>query len=273
MIDDWQSPLSFLPACVLFGSARRSGRQHRYGWNAQRPDQRDIQFLARWYKGAGPQAVNLQSGCPPVYDQGNLGSCTANAIAAAVGFERNRLKLPYLIPSRLFIYYNERALEGTTRTDAGANIRDGFKTIAAQGVCSEWRWPYDKPFEYKPSQTCYAAAVSHKTLEYLSIAQETADMLDCLAQGFPFVFGVTVYESFESEQADATGIIPMPKQSESVLGGHALLAIGYNQATQRFRFRNSWGTSWGQAGYGEIPFAYLANPDLASDFWTVRLEE
>jgi C1A family cysteine protease len=190
-----------------------------------------------------------------------------------VDFERKRQGLPFMTPSRLFIYYNERAIEGTTASDAGASIRDGFKTIAAQGVCQEKHWPYNPAmFATEPNKDCYFAALSHKTLQYLGVAQ-FHDMLDCLASGFPFVFGITVYDSFESDASNATGNVPMPGPNEGVLGGHALLAVGYSLATARINFRNSWGTSWGDAGYGTIPIQYLTNPDLASDFWTIRLEE
>jgi len=245
---------------------------HNFGWIPDLPDQRDFTLKresAAWI----PRKVNLLAGCPPVYDQLTLGSCTANAIAAAVGFERHKQGLGYLIPSRLFIYYNERALEGTVSSDAGASLRDGMKTIAAQGICSETRWPYDiAKFALQPPQSAYDAAVPHKTLSYLSVPQTLADMTNCLALGYPFVFGISVYESFESEEANATGVIPMPQKSEDLLGGHALLCTGYDLDAEVLNFRNSWNASWGNEGYGTIPMAYLEDPDLADDFWTVRLE-
>jgi C1A family cysteine protease len=250
--------------------------QHR-GWIPDRPDQRDRVYTLdqRILRGA-PEKLDLRStgNMPPVYDQGALGSCTANAIAAAVGFERHRQGLGYLIPSRLFIYWNERALEGTTGTDAGASLRDGFKTIAAQGVCSEWRWPYDvSQVTTQPPAFAYSGAVPHKTLQYLSVAQDQIDMLNCLAAGYPFAFGITVYDSFMSDAVARTGIVPMPASTETQQGGHALLACGYDQQAETILFRNSWGESWGMEGYGTIPFAYLNNQNLASDFWSVRLEQ
>jgi len=253
--------------------------KHTYGWIPNLPDQRDLLYIRRRQLRELPAAVDLRANCPPVYDQGDLGSCTANAIAAAVDFERMKQKLFVLAPpSRLFIYYNERALEGTTASDAGASLRDGFKTIATQGVCQEKHWPYNPAmFATEPNKDCYVAALAHKTIKYLSVAQSQTDMLDCLANGYPFVFGITVYDSFESDAVNASGNVPMPGPNEGVLGGHALLAVGYSlaysPAIARIRFRNSWGTSWGDAGYGTIPIQYLTNPDLASDFWTIRLEE
>jgi len=248
---------------------------HSYGRIKDTPDSRDYKFTPRMAF-AVPEAVDLRANCPPVYDQGQLGSCTANAIAAAVDYERQHQgpTTPFMTPSRLFIYYNERVIEGTVATDSGAQIRDGFKSIKAQGVCAEYRWPYQiEKFADKPFHGCYGAASWHKTLTYLAVAQAQADMLDCLAQGYPFVFGITVYPSFETPYVDRTGFVPMPSPDEQAIGDHALLAVGYDVATQRITFRNSWGTGWGVAGYGTIPFAYLTNPNLASDLWTIRLEE
>ena len=176
-------------------------------------------------------------------------------------------------PSRLFIYYNDRVIEHTVKSDSGAQIRDGFKTIAAQGVCQEIRWPYTMPFDVEPNQGCYSGAKFHRTLKYLGVQQQQADILDCLAQHYPFVFGITAYESIESAAVDATGNVPMPAMSEAQIGGHAILAVGYDIASGRILFRNSWGTSWGNEGYGTIPIEYLTNPNLASSFWTIRLEE
>ncbi len=245
----------------------------RLGWIPDHPDQRDFLFVRR-RAAALPQSVNLRPYCPPVYDQGQLGSCTANAIAAAVGFARHRQGLAYLIPSRLFIYYNERVIENSVASDAGAMLRDGMKTIAVQGVCSEHRWPYNiDKFSTQPGTDCYESAVSHKTLTYLSVPQDQLSMLDCLAQGYPFVFGISVYDSFMSDATALTGDIPMPGPTETLQGGHALLAVGYDSSQNVILFRNSWGVGWGAGGYGTIPISYLMSPDLASDFWTVRLEQ
>jgi C1A family cysteine protease len=206
-----------------------------------------------------------------------------------MGFLRNKQKLPYLVPSRNFIYYNTRALEGTTATDAGASIADTMKAMAAQGACSEWRWPYTTAdLTVKPSADAYTAGLLNKVVTYLSVPQTQAAMTACLVAGFPFCFGINVYTSFESDAADANGIIPMPNVStEQLLGGHALLAIGYNISgkdttvdvggksftfpTGTVMFRNSWNATWGAGGYGFIPLTYLESTTLASDFWTPRL--
>jgi C1A family cysteine protease len=245
-----------------------------YGWVPDLPDHRDRIYAATKRAAALPPKVDLHGQCPPVYDQGNLGSCTANALAGAIDFERNRQKLPFLGPSRLFIYYNERVIENSVDSDSGAALRDGMKTIASQGACAESLWPYViSKFVEEPPTAAYKAAVVHKTLNYSRVAQDVGQMKTCLASGFPFVFGFTVYESFESDVVAQTGSVPMPGPDESTIGGHAVLAVGYSDASQRFLVRNSWGPSWGINGYFTSPYAYISNSSLADDLWTIRLEQ
>jgi C1A family cysteine protease len=244
------------------------------GWLPDLPDVRDHMFAAPMNVMATlPPSVDLRSKFPPCYDQGQLGSCTGNAIAGAVQFERRKQMLsPDFIPSRLFIYYNERVIEGTVNTDAGAQIRDGIKAVNKQGVCSEKTWPYViGKFTNKPSAAAYKEAAKHTVTSYSRVARTLTQMKGCLAAGFPFVYGFTVYESFESAAVAKTGKVPMPKPGEKVLGGHAVLAVGYDDKQDRFITRNSWGPSWGQKGYFTMPYAYLTEPNLSDDFWTIRL--
>jgi C1A family cysteine protease len=188
-------------------------------------------------------------------------------------FERIKQKLtPNFIPSRLFIYYNERVVEHTVNSDSGASIRDGIKSVAKQGDCPETEWPYDiTKFTQKPLPQCYHDALKYKAVQYQKLVQSANQMKGCLASGYPFVFGFTVYDSFESQPVAQTGVVPMPGSTERVLGGHCVVAVGYDDSQQRFIVRNSWGTSWGIQGYCTMPYAYLTDPDLASDFWTIRL--
>ena len=102
------------------------------------------------------------------------------------------------------------------------------------------------------------------------LTQSLVLMKGCLASGFPFVFGFTVYESFESNAVASSGIVPMPAPNEKIVGGHAVVLVGYNDAVDRFRVRNSWGTRWGQKGYFEMPYLYVTSGSLASDFWVVQ---
>ena len=247
----------------------------RYGWNPDVPDQRDHLFAAAPANlDALPASVDLRPQCPAeIYNQGQLGSCTANAIAGAIEFEQMKQNLPQIFtPARLFIYYNERVIEGTVSSDSGAQIRDGIKTVAAQGACAETLWPYTiAKFKTKPTKPAYTAAGKNKAITYQRLTQIPAQMKGCLASGYPFVFGFTVYASFESPQVARTGVVPMPASGEAVVGGHAVMAVGYDEASQRFTVRNSWGDAWGIKGYFTIPYAYLADNNLADDFWTIRV--
>jgi len=245
----------------------------RYGWKPDLPDHRDHMYAAPPpVLVTLPDAVDLRPNCPPVYDQGQLGSCTANAIGAAFEFDQIKEKLPGVWrPSRLFIYYNERAIEGDVAHDSGAQIRDGIKSVATQGACSEDLWPYDiTKFAQSPPQSCYDTAAKNIVTSYQSVAQSLSQIQGCLASGYPVVFGFTVYDAFESAQVAATGILNMPASNESVLGGHAVLCVGYDNASQRFIIRNSWGAGWAQKGYFTMPYTYMLDPNLASDLWTIR---
>ncbi|HSX02249.1 MAG TPA: C1 family peptidase [Candidatus Saccharimonadia bacterium] len=223
-----------------------------------------------------PNSIDLRPDCPDVYDQGQLGSCTANALAAAYDMERRRQGQEPIGPSRLFIYYNERAREGTVDTDAGAYLRDGMKVLAKLGVPPESEWLYDiSRFTVKPSAQCYADALSNQVLSYarIKVTSDDTNMRSCLAAGRPFVAGIAVYASFESDEANRTGVIPVPKPNEELLGGHAILVVGYDMAAGYFICRNSWGKRWGDAGYFYLPLAYLTDRELTSDLWTIKLVE
>jgi C1A family cysteine protease len=256
-----------------------------YGWHPDLPDSRDHLYAApRIAVVALPQSVDLRQQCPPVYDQGRIGSCTANAIAGAFEFELGKQQLADFMPSRLFIYYNERVMEHNVASDAGAMIRDGMKSVNKQGVCPEEQWPYDDtPADsegrfpvgsraaQRPSSECYAAALRHRASTYQRVVRELDQMRGCLASGYPFVFGFTVYSGFETQAVAQTGRVEMPTPDEDVVGGHAVLAVGYDDAAQRFLVRNSWGTGWGDAGYFTMPYAYLTERSLSADFWTIRI--
>ena len=253
---------------------KSTSKNHFYGWTPDLPDQRDY-IYKRAFKlfRIAPKKVDLRPLCSPVEDQGNLGSCTANAIAGALEFLEKKDKVTFSDFSRLFIYYNERVIEHSVNTDSGAMIRDGVKSLNKQGVCSEKSWPYViSKFTVKPTPACYKEALNHQITSYHRITAFD-DMRQCLAEGFPFVFGFTVYESFESQAVAKTGIVNMPKKNEQVLGGHAVLAVGYDDSAKRFIIRNSWGDGWGMKGYFTMPYAYLSDRNLSDDFWTIRAGE
>ncbi|MFL5936991.1 MAG: C1 family peptidase [Gaiellaceae bacterium] len=250
-------------------------RVERYGRIPDLQDARDFLYSApEAVLMELPTKVDLRRKCPPVYDQGQLGSCTGNAIAAAYQFDQRQQKLKDFMPSRLFIYYGEREIEGTIGVDAGAMIRDGLKVVAKLGVCSEDTWPYNiAKFTKRPPKKAYQEALTHQALVYRRITNRLHQLQGCLAQGYPFVFGFTVYESFEGEDVAKTGKVPLPPRSETVLGGHAVLAVGYNDASQSFIVRNSWGPNWGMKGYFAMPYGYVTDPQLASDFWAIYTVE
>lgn len=244
----------------------------RYGWVRDLPDHRDRRWPAPPPASAQlPAAVDLRPQCPPVYDQDQLGSCTANAIAGALQFDEIRSGIaPTWTPSRLFIYYEQRALEDTVASDSGAQLRDGIKVVARDGVCPEGEWPYDiSAFAQRPPQRAYAGAVRDLVDSYQRITQSLVQLKTCIASRCTFVFGFTAFTSFESPEVAATGSIPLPQPSESPVGGHAVVCTGYDDARQAFIIRNSWGTGWGAAGYGFMPYAYILDAGLAADFWTI----
>lgn len=245
----------------------------RYGWIPDLPDKRDTYFLSKPV--SVPDKIDLRPNCPPVFSQGDIGSCTGNAISNAHLFEQMRQSKQLITPSRLFIYYNEREMEGTVNEDSGAMIRDGIKSTVKLGVCDENNWAYNTDlFAEKPPSACYTQAEKYQTLKYQRLDNENLnDLQNCLAQGFPFVFGFTVYESFESNEVSYTGIVPMPKRHERVLGGHAVFCVGYNNENKRFIVMNSWSTGWGDKGFFYLPYDFMTDGDLADDFWTIKLVE
>jgi len=243
-----------------------------YGWQPDLPDHRDHPFLLTLRRPAPlPPRVDLRPECSPVEDQGALGSCTANALVGALEFlEKKEGQAKPVDLSRLYVYYNERVIENTIGQDSGAQLRDGIKTLAKQGVCAEAKWPYVvAKFKSKPGPACYGDGSKHRISSYQRL-QTTDEMRACLADGFPFVFGFTVYESFESSSVAKSGMLNMPKKSEKVLGGHAVCAVGYDDVRKRFTVRNSWGSGWGLKGYFTMPYEYLADRNLSDDFWTIR---
>ncbi len=246
----------------------------RYGWRPDRPDKRDIKYrVSRLAIQELPSKVDLRPRCPAIYDQLELGSCTGNAIGGAIEFNFKKTgHKPLFTPSRLFIYYNERVIEGTVKEDAGAEIRDGIKTVNRDGVPPEPMWPYViKKFTTKPPAHVYTEAKRHPAVQYARVRQNLTQIKAALAAECPVIFGFSVYEGFESEEVARTGCVQMPSKDDGLLGGHAVLAVGYDDATKRWIVRNSWGKRWGMKGYFTMPYDYLLDPDLAADFWVIQL--
>jgi C1A family cysteine protease len=216
-----------------------------------------------------PPSADLSSQCPPVYDQGQLGSCTANAGAGLAEFLTMKLGMKDYMPCRLAIYYWERVIDGTVSTDSGASLSDCLQVLSTNGAPNEALMPYDvNNFTQAPSQNVISNGQLHVVGSPLQVNQDANDMKAVIASGYPFVFGFTVYESFESDAVANTGIMPMPALNEQIVGGHAVMAVGYDDSTGYFKIRNSWGSDWGQNGYFLMPYEYILNSNLADDMWT-----
>jgi C1A family cysteine protease len=245
----------------------------KYGWKPDHPDHRDLQFtVARKTLKALPPKVDLRPQMPPVFNQGELGSCTANSACALIANGLTHEGQPLVIPSRLFQYYNTRLLENTVRTDSGGSIRDSIKALAQYGFCPEALWPYNiKDFAKKPSPKLYAIAKKDVIKQYHRVTQNEDQIKAALAQNLPVDFGFTVYESFESDSVAATGLVPMPVAHEKIMGGHAVLIVGYDDEKSLYTVRNSWGSGWGVDGYCYMPYAFINSPKYASDFWVVSV--
>jgi C1A family cysteine protease len=246
---------------------------HRFGRLPDIKDPRDYHYSTSLYIRALPELpkkADISLKCPPVYQQGDLGSCVANSVGGNIEFIRMFQKLKVYTPSRLFIYYNAREMEGTIDEDSGCTIRDGIKTVANLGVCPETIWEYFIPnFAIKPPTHCYQEALNSQVINYRRIGYTLSEMKSCLVEGFPFIIGVDVFENFPMETE--TGIIPMPKGE--CIGGHAMLVVGYDDDARVFKIRNSWGEEWGESGYGYIPYDYLTDMSISADYWTIRVIE
>lgn len=208
---------------------------------------------------------------PPVRDQGELGSCTANAGCAAAGYLYHRLTgRPDPMFSRLDLYATTRELEGTPLTeDSGCEVRDVFKAMARWGVCFERTWPYRvEKFDRHPSRAATIEAMRHQALRYLRCGS-LADIKHSIAGGHPVIGGFQCYDSLESEEVGATGDVPVPGPDEAAIGGHCVLFVGYDDDAHMVEFQNSWGLSWGRSGYGRLPYEFFERA-LADDFWTIR---
>ncbi len=244
----------------------------KYGYIPDLGDHRDVIFAAPPYAAPTlPPKWSLRDKMPAVYDQGELGSCVANAISAVYEYERYPYSKTLIMPSRLFLYYNARLLEGTVYQDSGVMVRDGIKALATYGICDESEWPYDtSAFSDKPSEQVYIDAKPHITYQYSRVPQSLTQIKVAIYLGFPVVFGFTVYDSFESKELAQTGIMHLPDASESVLGGHCTDIVGWDDTTNRWEIRNSYGNLWGDQGYFYMPYAYALDSNLADDFWVIK---
>lgn len=247
------------------------------GWKPSLPDFRNIEAEPEKLKIL--KEVDPRGEMPDCYDQGQLGSCTANAVAGAIEYD-SILNGDHITPSRLFIYYMERELEGTTNYDSGAYGHDGFKISRKDGVISEDLIPYDiGKFTVAPTQEELEEAKKYRIGKYvhpgLSMApsdwEARRDAIKAiLSNKQTIAFGFTVYESFESSEVEKTGVVPMPESGEKELGGHEPLVVGYLAEEPDYGLvRNSWGTKWGLKGYCLMPWQMICSPQYSSDWRSI----
>lgn len=246
--------------------------KRKLGWIRDSLDHRDLEAPRRFAAKALPRTAELASKMPPVYDQRNLGSCTANAGGAAHQFTKMEQGQVGSMPSRLQLYWCTRYLMGTTNQDSGASIRDTFKAMAQYGVAKESLWPYKvSEFKKKPSKAALADAAKKQAIKYMRVAQNAEAICDAIAAGDPVVFGFNVYKGFTPNKT--TFVVPMPKAGDKAEGGHAVVIVGYDLDRQLFLIRNSWGKTYGKNGHCYMPFDYVLSQKLASDFWIVQAVE
>jgi C1A family cysteine protease len=268
------------------------------GWRPDYPDFRDYTLttdkvklifgktgVLKTDKGSLPKSADLRKWCSPVEDQAQLGSCTANAGVGMVEYYERKAFGKHIDASRLFLYKATRDLMHE-KGDSGGTLRSTMGALALFGAPPEEYWPYDiKKFDEEPPNFCYAFGLNYQSLKYVRLDPADSQYKDILTQiktnvaaDMPAMFGFTVYSSIA--QADKDGKIPYPSKGEKIEGGHAIMAVGYDdsmkiknaadgkQTTGAFLIRNSWGTAWGDNGYGWLPYDYLLT-GLAQDWWTL----
>lgn len=277
-------------------------RKMNFGWLPDIPDLRDYNEkstsiksmlksvgIAKASKVSMPASVDLRRWCSEVEDQESIGSCTANAGVGLIEFFERKAFGKHLDASRLFLYKVTRNLLGWTG-DTGAFLRDTMKAMVLFGVPPEDRWPYIiDDFEKEPTAFCYAFAQNFQAIEYYRLDPPGVSRHDLilrikanLSAGLPSMFGFTVFSSIS--QAWNDGRIPFPAYGESRQGGHAVVAVGYDDdleiengndgsvTTGAFLIRNSWGTDWGDEGYGWLPYKFV-NQWMAVDWWSLLKNE
>lgn len=243
------------------------------GWKRQEHDARDYMYIPSVIRGLN--ATSDLSALMPELDQGDLGSCGPNTVAELVYADLTIKGSNVYIPSRLFIYWWTRQLMGTINQDSGVDNRTMLQALHTYGYINEIEYPYDtSKFLLHPPKPLFQEAKKYKINNYKAIIQQLYIMKSCIdISKRPFMFGFDVFPSMMTDEVAVTGIVPMPKPTETAIGGHDITFCGYNDRTETFTFKNHWrnsnGTWWGKNGFGTIPYAYAISK-MASDFWCIN---
>lgn len=247
------------------------GRNAWYGCNRDKKNFNDHPMALPFVSVTEP--IDLRQWAPAVMNQSSIGSCTAHGVTGAARWYINKRGTTYDFDmSRLQLYWDSRALEETTASDSGAEIRDVVKTLSNRGVGHEELWQYDiTRFDQQPPQEVYDDAVQYRALKYERVPVATSALKSALAAGHPIVIGISIYASFESDEVARTGIVPMPVAGEGMMGGHCMYVVGWKQKPGYFTVRNSWGDDWGDKGDCYLPEGYLGSQNLGSDYWIVSM--
>lgn len=242
-----------------------------YGWKRSPVDHRDRCYQPSFRGNFLPVKADVLDLLPPVKNQGQTNTCGPHAAACLIQADEFDAKLVCDEPSVPFIYWNAREKMGNNLADTGVENRAMMQGLHDEGWCPDALMPFA---QYSSSQApeveAYDSAENRRISDYAAVPQLATAMMQTIASRRPFLFGFTVYQSFESELVEQTGAVPMPRTGEALLGGHDVVIYGYDSLRKVFLFRNSYGESWGDKGNGTIPFAYACHPALAGDFWVVR---
>lgn len=251
---------------ILTGAKPSAGRRID-GCLFGAPSVKDYRAVPRMAGGL-PRQVDLRAHCSPIEDQGQIASCTANAACGALEYQQKKLGQPMVNMSRMFVYYNARRLRNAIDQDTGAFIAEAMAALLAYGAPDERHWPYlTENFAAEPSREMYAEAMKNQPAEYARVDRGDG-IQGALAHGYPVVFGINLPQRCYVEAA-ASGVIPEATQDEirNASGGHAMLIVGYDLDKKTYLLRNSWGTSWGEAGYCRIPFSMIQTATQPNEFW------
>ncbi|MDQ3234542.1 MAG: C1 family peptidase [Pseudobdellovibrionaceae bacterium] len=242
------------------------------GWLPDKYDERDFAYKAKKTNATFPSVVDNRKRFFRAWDQGDLGSCTAQAAGAACMFlDVYDRDMPVVVPSRLFVYYATRTLEGTKHSDSGATLRNTIKAIATWGYPPEDKWPYSiEKFTVRPPEEVISLAAKERIKSYERLGRDLNQFREAINEGLPVIIGFSVYSSIDDRSVKKTGFIPVPKPGDMRDGGHAVLVVGYDDTKAALIIRNSWGEEWGEEGFGYLPYRYIEDPALSGDFWVIR---